>query len=231
MKWTYKEEIVERTKKGAAEEATVKKVKIAIAYGQLIVDDCIYAFRAKETPEGDYVGEVMVRLLRPGDGKTLQVEGEQRRKILKKLSAEKQKAVAEGQRIPELNAQTMVYLNSMNEKAVKRAVMRGQKRLYQKNYATLMKCLKKTAAVGSMHAMAMFGSYHKEFLLVNPDGSPRTTEEKVAVLKAICAALDAKPVNELRTRDLRAVYITLGSKAQWKFGVARKFFDHCRGRS
>ena len=220
MKWTFK-----TVSEEGAIEASVKKVE-----GQLIVDDCIYPFLAKETPGGDYFGEVTVRLLRPGSGKTLQVEGERRRKILKRLSAEKREAVKAGKRIRELDAKTTVYLNSMSEKEIKKAVLRGQKRLYKQNYATIEKYLKKSAVVGSMHAMAMFSSYHKEFFLANPDKSVKTTEEKVSVLKTICAALDGKPVNELQTKDLRAVYITLGSKAQWKFGVARKFFNHCRGR-
>ncbi len=219
MKWAFQ-----------AKKSENDQVKLV---GQYVDNDCIFVFSGRSTPNGKYPCEIRIRLLSPTTGKTLQVEGAQRREKKKKLTPEEMKAFEMGKQVEKLNAVTTVYCTSLKEQAIKDAVKKGAQRLYKRNYLAVQKSIKRMAPVGSIHAMAMFHTYQKEFFLSqSTKEKDRTREEKKKALESICAALDAKPVNELSVKDLRSVYLTLAkSKADWLFGVARKFFEYCRGKA
>lgn len=220
MKWIYKPEF---DKKGVLQKAT----------GQYTYGGCLFPFRVTHPPNGKYPYEIHIRLLSPATGKTLQVEGEQRRKKKKTFTTNETKAFEAGKQVEKLNASTTVYTSRRSEEGIKEGVKKGAQRLYKENYQAIDKAIKNTVNTGSLHAMAMFQSYQKEFFLTRSTKEKASTrKEKTNGLMSICAALDGKPVNELTVTDIHSVYVNLPpKKANWLIGVANSFFDYCREKA
>ncbi len=220
MKWNYEPEYME--------DGELKK-----ASGQYTFADCLFPFRVRKPPSGKYPYEAHVRLLSPATGKTLQVEGERRRKKKKTFTSEEKEMFEEGKQVEKLNATTTVYFSKGTESEVKTAVKKGAERLYRQNHHALKRAIKCTAPTGSIHALAMYHAYQKEFFLTHyTKNKVSTRKEKQTALESICAGLDNKPVNELTATDLHTVYLTLAkSKANGLFAVAEKFFEFCRGKA
>ena len=139
----------------------------------------------------------------------------------------------DGKQVEKLNATTTVYIRDGTEAAVKAAVKKGAERLYRQNYHTIKKALKSMASAASIHALAMYHTYGKEFFLTfYTKNKASTRKEKQNALESICAGLDDKPIDELTTTDLHTVYQTLAkSKATGLFAMAEKFFEFCRGKA
>ena len=220
MNWIYNPEYTE--------DGELKK-----ASGQYTYSDCLFPYSVRSPPNGKTPYEVHIRLLSPETGKTLQVEGKRRQKKKKTFSAKEQKMFEDGKQVEKLNATTTVYIRDGTEAAVKAAVKKGAERLYRQNYHTIKKALKSMASAASIHALAMYHTYGKEFFLTfYTKNKASTRKEKQNALESICASLDDKPIDELTTTDLHTVYQTLAkSKATGLFAMAEKFFEFCRGKA
>ena len=220
MNWIYNPEYTE--------DGELKK-----ASGQYTYSDCLFPYWVRSPPNGKTPYEVHIRLLSPETGKTLQVEGKRRQKKKKTFSAEDQKMFEDGKQVEKLNATTTVYIRDGTEATVKAAVKKGAERLYRQNYHTIKKALKNMASAASIHALAMYHTYGKEFFLTfYTKNKASTRKEKQNALESICAGLDDKPIDELTTTDLHTVYQTLAkSKATGLFAMAEKFFEFCRGKA
>lgn len=83
MKWNYEPEYME--------DGELKK-----ASGQYTFADCLFPFRVRKPPSGKYPYEAHVRLLSPATGKTLQVEGERRRKKRKHFPLKSRRCLRTG---------------------------------------------------------------------------------------------------------------------------------------
>lgn len=220
MNWIYNPEYTE--------DGELKK-----ASGQYTYSDCLFPYWVRSPPNGKTPYEVHIRLLSPETGKTLQVEGKRRQKKKKTFSAKEQKMFEDGKQVEKLNATTTVYIRDGTEAAVKAAVKKGAERLYRQNYHTIKKALKSMASAASIHALAMYHTYGKEFFLTfYTKNKASTRKEKQNALESICAGLDDKPIDELTTTDLHTVYQTLAkSKATGLFAMTEKFFEFCRGKA
>lgn len=220
MNWIYNPEYTE--------DGELKK-----ASGQYTYSDCLFPYWVRSPPNGKTPYEVHIRLLSPETGKTLQVEGKRRQKKKKTFSAEEQKMFEDGKQVEKLNATTTVYIRDGTEATVKAAVKKGAERLYRQNYHTIKKALKNMASAASIHALAMYHTYSKEFFLTfYTKNKASTRKEKQNALESICAGLDDKPIDELTTTDLHTVYQTLAkSKATGLFAMTEKFFEFCRGKA
>lgn len=220
MNWIYNPEYTEN--------GELKK-----ASGQYTYSDCLFPYWVRSPPNGKTPYEVHIRLLSPETGKTLQVEGKRRQEKKKTFSAKEQKMFEDGKQVEKLNATTTVYIRDGTEAAVKAAVKKGAERLYRQNYHTIKKALKSMASAASIHALAMYHTYGKEFFLTfYTKNKTSTRQEKQNALESICAGLDDKPIDELTTTDLHTVYQTLAkSKATGLFAMAEKFFEFCRGKA
>ena len=220
MNWIYNPEYTE--------DGELKK-----ASGQYTYSDCLFPYSVRSPPNGKTPYEVHIRLLSPETGKTLQVEGKRRQKKKKTFSAKEQKMFEDGKQVEKLNATTTVYIRDGTEATVKAAVKKGAERLYRQNYHTIKKALKNMASAASIHALAMYHTYGKEFFLTfYTKNKASTRKEKQNALESICAGLDDKPIDELTTTDLHTVYQTLAkSKATGLFAMAEKFFEFCCGKA
>lgn len=220
MNWIYNPEYTE--------DGELKK-----ASGQYTYSDCLFPYWVRSPPNGKTPYEVHIRLLSPETGKTLQVEGKRRQKKKKTFSAKEQKMFEDGKQVEKLNATTTVYIRDGTEATVKAAVKKGAERLYRQNYHTIKKALKNMASAASIHALAMYHTYGKEFFLTfYTKNKASTRKEKQNALESICAGLDDKPIDELTTTDLHTVYQTLAkSKATGLFAMTEKFFEFCRGKA
>ena len=152
MNWIYNPEYTE--------DGELKK-----ASGQYTYSDCLFPYWVRSPPNGKTPYEVHIRLLSPETGKTLQVEGKRRQKKKKTFSAKEQKMFEDGKQVEKLNATTTVYIRDGTEAAVNAAIKKGAERLYRQNYHTIKKALKSMASAASIHALAMYHTYGKEFFL------------------------------------------------------------------
>lgn len=220
MKWSFFPEVSESG-------------ELIKASGEYRFNDCIFHFRVRRTPYGRYPYEVHVRLESPETGKTLQVGGDRRRKKKKTFTPEEKKQFEGGKQVEKLNATTIVYMDLYSEAKVKEAVKKGANRLYVNNYDVINREIKRTVSMGSIHALAMYHAFQKEFFLAHyTNNKTSTRKEKQKFLETICAGLDNRPVNELIMGDLHTVYLTLPkSKARGLYSVAEKFFEFCRGKA
>jgi hypothetical protein len=194
--------------------------------GQYVYADCKFHFSGRENPKGKSLAKLIVRLLSPETGKTLQIQGPQRRKIEARLTEQEKDDLKNGKQVAKLNAQTEIYLNTLDEHEIRKRIKEGAMRLYTANYPTLQKMLKRSVPTESMHTLAAYFAYQHDFFLTQHATTESTLKEKKAALEDICAQLDGYQISAITPKILRSVYCNIGGKEQWKFGIARKFFTY-----
>lgn len=110
--------------------------------GQLVAHNCQFRFGVNEMLTGNHPYRGYVELISPADGMVLQIEGPRRREVLEKATEAMKAAVANGKRVPKLDAKHEIYLTSADDNIVKAKIYATAEKLYAENLSTLKRSWK-----------------------------------------------------------------------------------------
>ena len=198
--------------------------------GRVVIKNITFVFSLHPTKVQGYLFRGHMSIISPQDGKVLQVVGEKRKQLMKKLPEYKQKLAEKGRRVRELMAADDFYIATDSQEEIRVIVERKANEMYG-YYGEEIRAASGRPMDKHISAEQAFQAEGENFIAsISGRTENKRANENLVLLEKMCYQLSEKAMCDITVDDIHRFARNLTGNNETrkrKLSLLRRFWDHC----